>query len=135
MQLTNFECTHLRSDLAHEPIHMIGLSVPLSILGRMLGEGTLGNTITVVSLVPSFVRVLVGVVICVSMLMACLSVGYIQHNTGLDFAKMARAVIAGYASLLTPLRNSDLYMHQQVLLFLRLALWLLLLLLWTWLLP
>ncbi|XVE92700.1 hypothetical protein REPUB_Repub01dG0122200 [Reevesia pubescens] len=97
-----------RCDLVHVPTPMIGQSVHSFTQGRMLEEGILGNSITVVFLPLIFARGYVGVEICVNMLMVFLNAGYTLLNIEPSCARMVLVVQEGSASLLILLRNSDL---------------------------
>lgn len=89
---------------------MIGLSARLFTQGRTHGVGTLASITTAVCHALTLEREFAGVVTCVNMLMACSSVGSIQHSTVLAFARMAQAVIAVSVSLRIQLMSSDHYM-------------------------
>lgn len=106
MPVMSFECTHLRSNLAPEHIPMIRLNVLLYIWVRILGEGTQGSFIIIMHHTRVSQGGLVGIGTCVNMFMEFLSVGFIQHSIGIDFARMAQVAYIESISLPTPLMNS-----------------------------
>lgn len=72
---------------------MTGQSAHLSTLERMLAGEIQGSTTIAVCLVLNFARVLAGVVICVNMLMGCLSAGYTLLSIGPACARMVQVVL------------------------------------------
>ena len=134
MRQMSFACFHLRCDLVPGHTLMIGLSVLLFILERMLVGETPESSITAVCHALILERGPVGVGTCVNMLTEYLSAGYTQLNIGQGCAKMVLVAIEGYVFLLTPQKSCVHYMCPLDLLFPRLAHLPLLQMSWTWLL-
>jgi hypothetical protein len=84
---------------------MIGLSVRLFILERMLGGETLGSSITAVCLALNLGKGIAGVEICVNMLTEYSKAGYTQLCIEHASVKTALVVIEGCAFLLMLQRN------------------------------
>ena len=87
---------------------MTGLSALLSIQGRMQGGETHGSIHTAVFPALSSVRGHAVKGMLVSMLMVCLSPGFIQPNTERGFARMKLGAREKFASLLTNMKNYGL---------------------------
>jgi hypothetical protein len=113
---------------------MIGLSVLLFILERMLEGETPESFITAVCHALILEKGLADAGICVNMLMEYLSAGCTQLSIGQGSAKMVPVVTEGCAFLLTYLKSFVRCMCPLDLLFLHLDQLLLLLMSWTWLL-
>ena len=134
MQQMSFACFHSRCDLVPGHTLMIGLSVLLFTLERMLVGETPESSMTAVCHALILARGTVGVGTCVNMLTEYLSAGYTQLNIGQGCAKMVLVATEGYAFLLTQQKSCVHYTCPPDLLFPRLAHLPLLQMSWTWLL-